>query len=318
MKIIRGLNNLGRRFKNTVITLGNFDGVHIGHRRIFERVRLAALGAGGVSVVVTFDPHPVRVVSPEREFKLLTPLQIKAELIASTGMDVLVCIDFDTGFSSIKAEDFIRDVLAEKLSAAHVIVGHNYRFGKGKKGTTEFLRRRSKRYDYGFSVVRNVKRGGSAVSSSRIRALLARGDVREAYALLGRPYFVEGAVVTGAGRGKKLLGVATANLSSPEEIIPAAGVYAVRARLGKKTLLDGVCNIGRCPTFETASGENRLTCEVHLFDFDRMIVGETLRVYFVEKLRQERKFPGAAELGRQIAADTAAALTVLSKIRHVG
>jgi len=311
MKIIRGLDNLGRSFKNTVITLGNFDGVHIGHRRIFDRVRLKTLAAGGVSAVVTFDPHPVSVISPEREFKILTPLKIKAELIASTGMDVLVCIDFNSGFSAIKAEDFIGDILVKKLSASHVIVGHNYRFGRGKKGTTEFLRRQAKKYGFGFSVVRNVKLGGSAVSSSRIRVLLARGDVREANALLGRPYFVEGTVVSGAGRGKKLLGVATANLSNPEELIPAAGVYAVRARLGK-TLFDGVCNVGRCPTF----GEKRLTCEVHLFDFNRMIVGETLRVYFVEKLRQERKFPGAAELGRQIAADTAAALAALSKIRH--
>jgi riboflavin kinase/FMN adenylyltransferase len=308
MKIIRGLDNLGRRFKNTVITLGNFDGVHIGHQRIFDRVRLEALATGGASVVVTFDPHPVKVMSPERDFKLLTPLKVKAELIASTGMDTLVCIDFNTGFSAIKAEDFVLDVLVEKLSAAHVIVGHNYRFGRGKKGTTEFLRRQAKKYGFGFSVVRNVKRGGSAVSSSRTRVLLARGDVREATALLGRPYFVEGTVLKGAGRGKKLLGVATANLSNPEELIPAAGVYAVRARLGK-TLLDGVCNVGRCPTF----GDNSLTCEVHLFDFNRTIVGETLRVYFIEKIRQERKFPGAAQLKEQIAADSAAAIKILSK-----
>jgi riboflavin kinase/FMN adenylyltransferase len=313
MKIVKGLDNLGRRFTNTVITLGNFDGVHIGHRRIFERVRAEAVASGGASVVVTFAPHPVSVMAPEREFKLLTPFDVKAELIASTGMDALVCIDFDAGFSAIKAEDFIRDVLVEKLSAARVIVGHNYRFGRGKKGTTELLRRRGARYGYGFSVVRNVKRGGLAVSSSRIRALLAHGGVRDANALLGRPYFVEGAVVTGAGRGRKLLGVPTANLAGPEELVPAAGVYAVRARLGK-TLYNGVCNVGHCPTF----GEGRLTCEVHLLGFDRMIVGQTLRVYFIEKLRPERKFSGAGELKAQIDADIEAAIGVLAKKRHTG
>ncbi|MBF0568549.1 MAG: bifunctional riboflavin kinase/FAD synthetase [Nitrospirae bacterium] len=316
MEIIRGLQNLTKTYHNPIITLGNFDGVHAGHRRILERVKAASDSAGGTSIVITFDPHPVKVVNPQRGLKILTPFEIKAGLIEKTGMDVLLCIDFNKEFSSIAPDYFIEEILVRRLGAAHIIVGHNYRFGKGKKGSTEVLRRRAAKFGFKFNVVRNVTSCGNVVSSSAIRNLLTRGHVGEARKLLGRPYFIQSQVITGTGRGKTILQTPTANLSLPDELVPKPGVYAVRVGVDG-VIYDAVTNIGTNPTFCPTFGGGHTAYEVHLFNYDTHLVGKTIRVYFIKRLRDEKAFPTPEDLKAQIQKDIARAKEILAETPEI-
>ncbi len=309
MDIIKGSENIRHEYKNPVVTLGNFDGVHIGHKKIFKGVTDRAKEIEGTSVVITFDPHPVRVVAPGKGLKILTPFEDKAELISKMGIDVILCIHFTLEFASLSPDDFINDIIVNKIKARHVLVGHNYRFGKGKGGTTELLRRRGIKHGFGFNVVRNVKRGGFSVSSSRIRESILNGDVRGAAFLLGCPYFIKGRVISGAGRGSKVLDTPTANIATENEIIPKIGVYAVRVVLDGK-VYDGVGNIGRNPTF----GDNDFSYEVHLFDFNRDIGEKDIKIYFIERLRDEKVFSSADDLKAQIERDIGVAKEILRGI----
>ncbi len=306
MKIIRGLENI-KNIKSPIVTLGNFDGVHLGHQKILQRVKAVSIKGNYPSAVITFDPHPIRVIAPEKGIRILTPFYIKAELIEQTGIDIMICIDFNNEFSSIEPDDFIRNVLVEKLSAVHVIVGHNYRFGKGKKGTTELIRRRGLKYKFKLNVVRNMKLQGGVVSSSRIRNLLLKGKVYDASLLIGRPYFIEGKVISGADRGKKILHTPTANLTTPNELVPKNGVYVVKVQLNGK-IYDGVASIGTNPTF----GKGSLSYEAHLFDFKGNLRGKKLRAYFIDRLRDEKQFPSHVELKNQIDIDINTAKEILT------
>jgi riboflavin kinase/FMN adenylyltransferase len=226
------------------------------------------------------------------------------------GLDSVLFILFDRDFASMRAEDFINEVLVERLGARMVIVGHGYAFGKGKKGTTDLLRKRGEKLGFRVKVVRNAVRDGNVVSSSRVRSLLGWGRVCEAAAYLGRPYSIEGTVVKGEGRGAKLLDTPTANITTPNELVPKEGVYAVRVRLGNDEL-DGVANIGTNPTF----GNLEPSYEVHIFGLKRNLRGERLKIYFVERLREEIRFPDVDALHAQIETDIAKAKEVLSKSR---
>jgi riboflavin kinase/FMN adenylyltransferase len=210
----------------------------------------------------------------------------------------------------MQADDFINEVLVGKLGAKMVIVGHNYAFGRGKKGTTDLLRRRGEKLGFKVKVVRNAMREGNVVSSSRIRSLLGWGRVCEAAAYLGRPYSIEGAVVKGHGRGAKLLDTPTANITTPNELVPKEGVYAVRVDISGK-FHDGVANIGTNPTF----GNLEPSYEVHIFDLKRNLRGERLKIYFIERLREEIRFPDVDALHAQIETDIAKAKKVLGKSR---
>jgi riboflavin kinase/FMN adenylyltransferase len=312
VEIIKGLENIADRYSDPVITIGNFDGLHIGHQKILRTAVGYARKSSGVSVAITFDPHPMRVLAPERGVKLMTSFDEKSRLIAKMGIDVLLCIDFNDAFSNLKPDEFVRDILINKLGAIHVVVGHNYRFGKGKKGTTDFLRRKGKKYGFKVNIIRNVRKFGSIVSSSRIRSLLLRGRVCEASSLLGRAYHIEGSVISGAGRGAKMLDTPTANLTTPNELVPKDGVYVVKVMVIGK-IYDGVANIGRNPTF----GENELSYEVHLFDYEGNLLGRHLKIYFIDRLRDERVFHTAEELKVQIAKDIETAKYILQKHKRV-
>ncbi|MDA8326601.1 MAG: bifunctional riboflavin kinase/FAD synthetase [Nitrospiraceae bacterium] len=290
-----------------VLTIGNFDGLHIGHQKIMGRVVEAAKSIGGVSMAMSFDPHPVKVLAPERAPSLMTPTEEKARIMGLMGIEHLLLINFNRGFACLEADDFIRRVLVDKLRPAWVIVGHDYAFGRAKKGTTALLRRRAARYGFKLTVVRNVRAGGQVVSSSRIRGLLERGRVLDASRLLGRAYMIEGTVEKGAGRGARLLGFPTANIFSPHELIPKEGVYAVRARLNGK-VLDGVLNIGTNPTFNGG----KLTSEVYIMDFSGDILGANLRIYFIKRIRNEEKFPSPDALKAAIAGDVVEARKILA------
>lgn len=308
MDVLNAIEDIRPRHRGAVVTIGNFDGVHLGHQKIISTVleKAAELGARGMAI--TFRPHPMKVLRPEQDVRVLTPPEEKARLMKAYGLDSVLFIPFDRAFAGMEADDFIRDVLVGKLAAKVVVVGHGYAFGRGKKGTTELLRRRGRKYGFGVKVVRNAARGGNVVSSSRIRGLLGRGRVREAARYLGRPYMIEGTVGKGAGRGARILDTPTANISTPNELVPRRGVYAVRASVGGRAF-DGVASIGTNPTF----GNGEQSYEVHLFGFSGDLRGETLRVYFVQRLRDEARFPDADALHAQILADIARAKEVLGK-----
>lgn len=306
MFIIKGLENLKERYRNVVCTIGNFDGVHIGHQKIFRNVVERAKTIEGTALAVTFEPHPLKVIAPERGVRILTPFTEKARLMELFGIEALLCIHFDREFANTKPDDFIRGVIADRIGAKEVIVGHRYAFGKGKKGSTALLRRRSRTYGFTFRVVRNARLYGEVVSSSRIRSLLARGRVCESSWLLGRPYMLEGKVVRGAGRGGSLLNVPTANIETSNELVPKEGVYAVKVGL-EGQILDGAANIGRNPTF----GGQRMNYEVHILDFSGNILGKELKVYFIDRIRDEKTFSDFKVLHENILRDIERAKEIL-------
>lgn len=329
MEIIRSLpETLG--CVNPVLTIGNFDGVHRGHQKILRRVVETANDVGGTPVAMTFHPQPVRVLAPERGLKIITPLEDKAALMCRSGISMLICVPFDKDFSRTDADDFIRDVLVRRFGVRWVIVGHSYSFGRGKRGGTALLRRRGKTAGFGVTVVRYATVYGDIVSSSRIRSLLLRGRVCEASQMLGRAYHIEGSVVKGVGRGAPLLGTPTANIVTDNELIPKEGVYAVKVSLvepertppprsGRSTLscgearetpvYGGVANIGINPTF----GGEAMSYEVHLFGYCGDLIGSRLRVHFLDRIRDERRFRSIGELKTQIQRDIRKAGLMLAR-----
>jgi riboflavin kinase/FMN adenylyltransferase len=307
MEIIRGLEALNKSYPNTVLTIGNFDGVHLGHQKIILEVLKRAEEIKGTSMAVTFEPHPMKVLAPEREIRILTTLEEKAKLIEEMGINVLFCINFNKEFANLLPDDFIKDVLVKKINAKEIIVGTNYAFGKNKKGTVELLRRRGKKYGFRVKAVRNVRIDGNIVSSSSIRSLLLKGALYETSTFLGRAYSIEGSVIKGKGRGKNLLNIPTANITTPLEIAPKEGVYAVRVGFNN-SIYEGVANIGKNPTF----GNTDVSYEVHLFNFSGDLLGEDIRIFFIDRLRGEQLFPDILSLEKQIRNDIERAREILS------
>jgi riboflavin kinase / FMN adenylyltransferase len=280
MKVIP-LPELDRPGPRTV-AIGTFDGVHLGHREVIR----------GSDTVLTFDPHPVAVIRPESTPKLITPFPVKRDLIAGLGVEELVVIPFDREFAARGAEDFVRDVLIERLGATRVSVGENFRFGRGAKGDADFLRSHA---EFETRVVPLVEAAGETVSSSHIRGLVLAGEVREAAEFLGGPFLFDGEVVEGDRRGHDL-GIPTANLVPDEQYVcPGHGVYAAWAH-GHPAAV----NVGVRPTFETGRG---LLVEAHLIDFDGDLYGQTLRIAFIERMRGEKRFESAEALVEQMHKD---------------
>ena len=298
MKIVRGLESITRSYPNTVLTIGNYDGVHLGHQKILNKVVRKADELNGTSMVMTFEPHPIKVLAPEKNIKLLTTAEEKARLIEAMGIDVLLLITFTKEFAGIPPDEFIQDVLSKKLNVKEIIVGANYAFGKNKKGTIELLSKRGRELGFHVTPVPDVQLQDNIVSSSSIRSLLSKGQVHEVSKFLGRAYSIDGTVIKGKGRGKSILNIPTANITTPVEISPKEGVYAVRAGY-KGAILNGVANIGKNPTF----GDADVSYEVHLFDFSGDLLGQTLRIFFIDRIRNERTFPDAVTLEKQIRED---------------
>ena len=307
MEIIRGLEALNKSYPNTVLTIGNFDGVHLGHQKIILEVLKRSEEIKGTSMAVTFEPHPMKVLAPEREIRILTTLEEKAKLIEEMGVNVLLCINFNKEFANLLPDDFIEDVLVKKINAKEIIVGTNYAFGKNKKGTVELLKRRGKKYGFRVKAVSNVRVYGNIVSSSSIRSLLLKGAVYDTSTFLGRAYSIEGSVIKGKGRGKNLLNIPTANITTPVEIAPKEGVYAVRVGFNN-SIYEGVANIGKNPTF----GNTDISYEVHLLNFSGDLLGEDIRIFFIDRLRGEQLFPDILSLEKQIRNDIGRAREILS------
>ncbi len=312
MRIIQGLESVSPSDRGAVVTIGNFDGVHLGHQKILKTVLDEADIFGTHTMAVTFDPHPLRLFLHERGPKLLTPNDEKARLLGLYGMDRALFIDFTREFASLAPEEFIRNILVEALGARAVIVGNGYTFGKGKAGNTDILRRRGRKYGFKVKVVRHAMAYKKPVSSSRLRIILARGGVAKATTLLGRPYSIEGKVIKGAGRGAKLLETPTANLHTAYEVIPKEGVYAVRVAIegeGFGQIHDGVANIGTNPTFHG----HAQSIETHVFGYNKSLLGRQIRIGFIDRIRDEIMFRSPKALKAQIIQDIETAKKVLAR-----
>ncbi len=305
MEIITSCRELPANFGPCVVTLGNFDGVHLGHRELFRAVWKSSRRRQCPAVVCTFNPHPLKFLAPDKAPPLLNTLAEKRRLIAASHVDYLLEIPFTHEFAVMSPEQFIEDILIGRLQVEELVVGYDYAFGKGRRGNAEFLKAYGEKAGFAVHVMQPVSVDGQPYSSTRIRNLIAEGRVAEAIPLLGRHYNLEGDVVPGFQRGRKM-GFPTANIRTDKELIPAPGVYAVKVRYNQQEF-NGVINLGNRPTFT----DGLVTIEVHLLDFTGNLYGERLRIYFVERLREEKKFNSCDELADAIAADVIRARQVL-------
>jgi riboflavin kinase/FMN adenylyltransferase len=303
MEIIKGIENIERSFRNPVVTLGNFDGVHLGHQKIFEKVKAEASKIHGEGLVITFEPHPLKILAPKKFLPLLTPFRKKMMLIEKSGIETVLCVDFSLTFSEISPFEFVKNILVETVKMKKVIIGYNYHFGKGQKGDTQTLRDAGKILNFEVEVMEPLRIGQTIVSSSKIREMIQRGEVEEASRLLGRDYPIIGRVVAGAQRGKNL-GFPTANLEISDELYPKAGVYAVEVEWNHQ-LFSGVANIGLNPTFvfEKIDKEGKSSIEVHILNFNREIYYEEIQVNFKRRIRDEIRFASPAHLIDRIQKD---------------
>jgi riboflavin kinase/FMN adenylyltransferase len=311
MRVIRHLAHVAAPLRRVVLTLGNFDGVHLGHQAIVRRAVAEARALDGQVVVLTFHPHPVAVLAPDRAPAMLQSLHDRLARLRDLGPDVAVVQRFTPRFAATEPEAFVREFLQRHLDLRHVVVGYNVNFGRNRAGTVETLRSLGAQHGFAVDDVGPVTVGEIKVSSSGVRKLVAAGDVVRARELLGRPFALRGRVVRGEQRGRAL-GFPTANLSRCAGLVlPADGVYAVRA------VLDGtrhaaVLNVGVRPTF----GELRRTVEAFLLDFDAQLYGRWLTLELVERLRGEQRFAGPEALRQAIAADVAHASDVLRRVER--
>lgn len=295
--------------ENSVVTVGTFDGVHEGHKSLIQKVVAKAQNRGARSVVISFDPHPREILnSGNMQIRLLTSLEERSEILGDLGVDELIIIPFDRDFSLLTAEEFIRDIIHAKIGVSEFVIGYDHQFGRNREGTIETVQELGRNLGFDVHVVEAHEVDEITVSSTSVRNALANeGDVKLAWNFLGRPYKLTGYVSHGDKRGKQL-GFPTANIQPdhPKKIIPFRGVYAVDVEIEGKTWR-GMMNIGVRPTFD---GSEQETLEVNLFDFDRDIYGMQLVVYFLERVRDEKKFNGKQELIEQLNVDKQRCLKV--------
>jgi len=310
MQLVRGRTaitaTLGRELRRAVIVIGNLDGVHRGHQALIETARRLADNTGGEVVALTFDPHPARLFAPALAPPLIVSLERRAELLGEAGVDVVVVEPFTPAFASIEAEAFGSDVLGRDLRAAHVVVGYDFSFGKGRRGDTAMLGALGERHGFGVSIVRRVSIHGLTCSSTKVREFVLEGRVEGAAVLMGRPFEITGEVVRGAGRGRGI-GYPTANVRAEAELLPKPGIYAARAQVldadgAIASVRPAALSVGTNPTFVAGGG---LTVEAYLLDFDADLYGRRLRLQLIERLRDELRFESIDALTAQIAADVA-------------
>lgn len=306
MDIYRNLTEISQPFPSACVTIGNFDGVHLGHQELFSQVVEDARRINGKSVVVTFEPHPLRILRPTG-IKLISTVEQKIEQIDRAGIDSLIILPFDRSFASTSAEIFVQDILCKTIGMTELVVGYDYAFGKGRSGNIEFLKEKGKELGFPVKVVDALYRNEMLVSSTKIRELVNEGKMMDAGKLLGRPYQIRGVVQVGKKRGGKEIGFPTANLSvNEEDLVPRIGVYVTQVICEGKCY-GGVLNIGYNPTF----GDEQLVAETHIFDFNQDIYGKPIRLNLLKFLRDEKKFSGIESLAAQIGKDVFEAKQVL-------
>ncbi len=301
MRVIRDLNELAVPEAGSVVTIGNFDGVHRAHQQLMRRVVEVARSVGALGTAVTFEPHPARILAPARAPKLLTPLAQKIRLIEVLGLDCLIILPFTMDLARLSPQEFVHGVLAKRIRPRSVHIGPSFRFGHRQAGTPQLLEELARQEGFRVEVLPLVEVRGQRISSSRIRGLVSEGRVGLAARLLGRPHASWGAIVAGEGIGRHQT-VPTLNLAPVEELLPRNGVYVTCTRLGETTH-ESITNVGHKPTF----GEHRLTVESFLLNFSGEISAGEMEVQYLYRLRDEQKFPDAAALKAQIAHDAARA-----------
>lgn len=304
MKVITHVSDIKEPLHNAVVTVGNFDGVHLGHREIFRKIKEAAAVLGGVSVVVTFIPHPLKVLAPEKSPRLINTYAEKEILIEASGIDYLVEIPFDQQFAATTAREFVEKVLVGKLGVRKLIIGYDYAFGSNRQGNVSLLSRLGKEFSFDVEELKPIGNGNTIFSSSAIRAMIAEGNVKGVVPLLGRHFSLGGVVVHGHHRGKGL-GFPTANLVTEKELLPRNGVYAVKVKIDE-VLHDGACSVGTNPTFR----DQGLFIEVFIFDFEADLYHKELRVYFIDRIRDEKTFDDVSSLKQAIRED-------IQRCRHI-
>jgi riboflavin kinase/FMN adenylyltransferase len=311
---VRGTKALKRRLIRPVLTIGNFDGLHLGHRAIMETVIERARALDGEAVVMTFDPHPRKVLRPETAPRLLATLDQKLEVLEEMGVDVVIVESFDEQFARLEPQIFVEEYIYERILPTEVFVGYDFHFGRDREGSMRLLTETGPMLGFAVTIIPEVKVGGRDVNSTRIRDLLTKGNVEEASCLLGRPFGIRSRVQEGDRRGREL-GFPTANLVPENEVLPGAGVYTGELRMldegepGKGVLFPAVINVGYRPTFPDGQG---LLAEAHLLDFDGDLYGRSIELCFMHRLRSERKFSGPEALREQIARDVEEARSKLN------
>jgi riboflavin kinase / FMN adenylyltransferase len=312
MKAFSDIEDQELSVTGSVVTLGNFDGIHLGHQALVRHTVEESKWLGYPSIVLTFEPHPLKVLAPERAPRLLLTYQDKLDLFQTYGVDIVVAQRFDRQFASITAEDFVRRFLVGRLRTKKLWVGRDLRFGQGRKAGTKDLMRMAPQVGFQVGVLDPISSNGVRISSSRIRGLVETGCVDEVQPMLGRYHFVSGRVVTGQGRGRKL-GFPTANISIQTEVIPLNGIYATLIEV-KNRRWPSVSSVGVNPTF----GEGPRTVESFIFDLESDIYGETAKLFFVKRIRDEKKFATVEDLIAQMHGDVDHAKAILTKLRLTG
>lgn len=306
MQVFESLDLLPK-FVNPILTIGNYDGLHVGHQKIIERIKVKAREKRGTSMLMTFHPHPLTILKPDKFVGLITPLHVKRKLIEAAGIDVLFIIPFTDEFHHISPEFFVDNLLVEKIGIKGLIVGYDFKFGKRGKGNVEYLASKSTDYGFFFEIQAAITLDGEKVGSNRIRKMILEGDVKKATVHLGRPYMIKGMVIPGDGRGRTI-GFPTINLKTDFPLIPKRGVYVSSVEIdGKK--FPAVTNIGYNPTFD---GQN-LTIETYILDFAQDLYGRELALYFSDRIRDEVKFGSVDELKERIRMDVETAREYFKK-----
>lgn len=309
MSILAQSASFSSKIKTTV-TVGTFDGVHLGHQKIISKLVETAKANGSAPTLLTFDPHPRKVVQPNSSVDLIQTLEERAETLAHLGLKHMVVHPFTKAFSQLSAAEYVKEFLVDMLNIDQIIIGYNHRFGKNRTASVEDLKRFGEIYDFKVMQISAEEIDTISISSTKIRAALAEGDVVTAHTFLGHPFTLSGTVVKGEQRGRTI-GFPTANIAvnHPDKIIPKNGVYAVRVQLQNKERL-GMMNIGTNPT---VNGENR-SIEVHIFDWSASIYNQPIQVSLIERIRDELKFDSLETLQKQLEKDKAVILTAYNTL----
>jgi riboflavin kinase/FMN adenylyltransferase len=307
MEVFRDIEDFHRPELKTVVTMGNFDGIHLGHQALVANAAAEAKQWRTKSVVFTFEPHPLKLLTPERAPRMIVNHQDKIEMLQALGVDAIIVQTFDRRFASIEAEDFVRRYLLECLNLSKIWLGRDLRFGRARQGDAEDLIRWGSELGFGVGIVEPILVQGKRISSSRIRQLIEQGRVDEVRPMLGRYHFISGMVVSGHRRGRNM-GFPTANLAATTELLPQDGIYATILELQNHHWLS-VSSVGHNPTFEKGSR----TVEAHILDFTQDIYGEPVKLSFVQRIREERKFAQIEDLVTQMHEDVQAARAIFDQ-----
>jgi len=311
MIVARTLDDVKDVTNETCLTIGNFDGVHLAHQKLLARVRERAKALNMLSLAVTFEPHPRQVLLGKNDPPRLTSPDVKLELIAATGIEACLVLPFTRAFAAQEPDVFVQDCLVHGLKMRELVIGHDWAFGKGRKGNFATLSTLGTRLGFTVDQLDPVLLDGAVVSSTRIRDMLLSGNVWDVRPLLNRFHKARGAVIHGADRGGKLLGFPTANIHAPDQLLPKGGVYAARITHNGRTF-GAVANLGSNPTFGPACGAGPLSLEAHIFDYSGDLYAKSIDLHFVQRLRGEKKFSGVDELKARIAEDAKLAKRILA------